>query len=204
MAGHEEMKVQIPPPGWCPERGACAGWKAYSGGWFGHHMHYPDEQYSLAVRAHFEQRIAIVVAARRTPANAASMTLIRLFGRLLPEFLDMRLPVPRSVPSPKSEVVSCAGTYANQAQAVRVSFNDAVGALQIEMFNSVSDFYENRVGTRAILKAASDGAFQAGSLIVQFISPGDSGYTHVWNGRGVMRRLSDDAECLGPRRTSMA
>lgn len=183
---HAELRVTVGPPGWCLERGSCAGWKYYGSGWFGHHM--ALEQHSLAVRVQFDQRIAVVVAAHDTSVSVAAMTLVRMFGRVLPEFHHMRIPRALSKSTITPDMAKCVGTYADRATAVRVTLDMRAG-LQAEFFPNVAAFSRNAPQVRAGLKPGSDGTYLADSLALQFISLGLQGYDYLWNGRSVLRRI---------------
>jgi len=180
LCRHAELDVSVPPPGWCLERGSCAGWKYYGSGWYGHNM--AVRKQSLFVCAQFEEGIAIVVSAREAPTDTAGMTLLRVFGRLLPQFVGMRIPKALEVPMEISDTAERVGAYGNQAITIRISSDEQSG-LRAEVFR---DGAAERCDA---LKPGTDGTYLLESLPLQFIPNGNSGYTHLWNGREVLRRV---------------
>ena len=147
---------------------------------------------SLMVRVHMEQQIAIIVAAVDVPA---SLILARIFGRVLPELLDFKLPklVPKTL---DLDARACVGTYADGRVSVRVSFSECDG-LEAEITESRSDRDAAPQVLRTELRPGTDRAYLANSSArrffqwIQFISRDPCGYLHLWDGQRVLRRIGD-------------
>jgi hypothetical protein len=188
---HPELlqPVSPAPPGWCFERGSCAGWKSFGAGWLGQHT--ASDTQSVALRVHPEHKLAIVVDADVGSTYAANIILARLFGRILPEFLDMKVPRLLATAPPAGNMANCIGTYADTKSRIRVTAGDGA-SLTMEVFEDLAAWRNNAPQKRVALQPASQGAYIAEQLIFQFVSHPDDGITHLWNGRHVFRRLSSD------------
>lgn len=192
---HPEMQYSISPPGWSVERGACAGWKMYGSGWFGHNMLWRDR--SLSIRVHPGEGAAIIVAGVGASATA---TMARMFGRFLPEFTNCRIPriLTRAEAADHN---GCPGTYANRAVRIRVRLKEGASALDVDITETRDGSSEcpSRVRTTT-LRPGTDRAYLAAADAadyfqwVQFISLEGSGYRHLWDGRSVFARQSAHSE----------
>jgi len=187
LCRHEELRAHSRPPGWCLERGACAGWKYYGSGWYGHNMVW--EAHSLVVRVQPEDAVAVVSAAVDA---SASMTLARMIGHLLPEYAAVSLP--KLLPGiPGADASACSGTYANRTLSVQVELDSRTGLeARIVPSRAAPDSSVSAVRTR--LRPGTDRAFLAEPHAapyfqwVQFISPRPDGYAHLWDGKSLLRR----------------
>jgi Beta-lactamase len=186
---HPQFDHPAAPPGWCFERGACGGWKYYGSGWYGHNMTAPH--HSLVLRAHFEDRVAFVVTAAE---SSATLTVARLFGKLLPEYVSLGLPKPLAVPVLPPDAAGCAGTYARQSTIVRVK-SAAENSLEAEIFTDWAAFDHNSPQIRSALRPGTANAYLAEPIAapffqwVQFVTPNGQHYLHLWDGRQVLRRI---------------
>ena len=190
---HPEIRQPVPPspPGWCFERGACAGWKSFGSGWLGQHT--ASGTQTVALRVHPEEKVALVVDADVGTGYAANIILARLFARVLPEFLNMK--VPRLLPTapPNADMAHCIGTYADTKSRIRVIPGDQ-GSLIMEVFEDLAAWRNNAPHRRLVAQPATQGAYIAEQLIFQFVSHPDNGITHLWNGRHLFRRLWQDTD----------
>lgn len=193
LTEHRELQQRIAPPGWSVEGGAGAGWKHFGSGWYGHNMTTPAQ--SLILRIHPERKLAIAVAG--TGATTASMAMLRIFGRRLPEYASLKLPKPIAA-ADRAVLERCPGVYANAAMSVRISLRHQESRLQADI-ESASPPTPSR-GIAAVstgLQAGTDNAFLAEPHVttfqwIQFLTPDARGYVHLWDGRQVLRRVGEE------------
>lgn len=190
LCRHPELREPVPPapPGWCFERGTCAGWKSFGGGWLGQHTALDD--HSMALRVHPDDKVGIVVDAKVGSKFGANVILARLFGRILPEFLNLKFPRLLTTSPPTADTARCIGTYADTRARMRVTADDR-GSLTMDVFEDMAAWRNDAPQTRLTLKPATEGAYIADQLVFQFVSRPDVGITHLWNGRHVFRRLCE-------------
>jgi CubicO group peptidase (beta-lactamase class C family) len=175
-------------PGWNPlERGVHLGWKAHTGGWFGHASTWPGA--SALIRAHPERRIALVVAGGEHPA---SLLAARMFGAALPEAFEVRFPA-RCAPQRNNggDAHGRAGLYRSAARSVLIqSAGSALTARGVERYASGRE-----VSACATLRETTDGVFFAEPAAfawlayVQFLGDDTGSARYLWNGRFVLRKV---------------
>jgi len=188
LSSHPELSLPSVPTGRSLEQGACAGWKYYGAGWYGHQM--GTDHASMSFRAHLKKRIAIVAAAR---AAIATGVLARIFGEVIPELFSLKLPRPLTTPGPVPDEQLCIGTYLDQGMIVRVIPSMSMG-LEAEIFDRNDALRNKEPAARAVLTPATGGTYLAASpdrsffQCMQFLIRGEQGYEYLWDGRQVMRR----------------
>lgn len=186
---HREFSPSVPPPGWCLERGAAAGWKFYGSGWYGHNTQLPAQ--SMIVRVNLAHRVGIAVAAASPAAGAIT---VRLFGRLLPEYASVKFPRPLPAPPDPEMLQRCAGVYANRAMQLTIFYRPP-HSLLAHIDRSPSSPDAGMAAVTTALTAGTQNAFLAEPHCadifswLQFLSDGSRGeYTHLWDGRQILRR----------------
>ena len=180
----------VPLPGWnALERGVYLGWKYHGGGWFGHNSTWPGA--SALVRVQPQRGIALVIASRDQPA---SLVAAKLFGRLLPELVDLRIPQPLSADETRHlDLRRYIGVYRSAARSVSISKFRSGLRLNAHRLDSGG----TRVGRSvdATLRAARDNVFFTQPAdtesfpYVQFVAPRAHTFQYLWNGRFVLPRV---------------
>jgi Beta-lactamase len=175
-------------PGLSIEHGICLGWKYYGDGWYGHNALLSTT--SVVVRFHLEDQIGLVVTADN---RSAAVTLARVFGRMLPEFRDLKLPRPLSGSElSRSEIEACLGTYAN-GDTLALITSDGSTRLILEIVDKSTD-KKSAFFIRTNLQQCTQSAFmlEPNAMIfgtwIQFIRPSTIGYQYLWNGKELYRR----------------
>lgn len=180
-----------PLPGWNAfERGVHLGWKYYGAGWFGHNSTWPGA--SALARVHPASRIALAVASTRRPAT---LVAAKLFGALLPELVQLRVPPAAAVE--EMDTRRYEGVYRSAAWAVLV---ERSGDRRLVLHARPTAPARTERAVSARLRASADHLFftepPAGPSFtyVQFVSPCGDGFRYLWNGRFVLRRTASPAE----------
>jgi hypothetical protein len=175
-------------PGLSIEHGVCLGWKYYGDGWFGHNALLIAT--SVVVRFHLQEQIGIVVTADN---RSAAVTLARVFGRMLPEFRDFKLPRPLFGSELRhSELEAIVGNYAN-GDILALITCDGCTRLSLEIVEKGTE-KKSPAFIRTNLQPCTQGAFmlEPNAMIfgtwVQFISLSAIGYQYLWNGKELFRR----------------
>jgi CubicO group peptidase (beta-lactamase class C family) len=174
-----------PLPGWHPlERGVCLGWKAASGGWFGHQSVWPGA--SIYLRVQPAARFALAVVAAK---QAAALVALGLFGEHFAELFDgrARLPAEQRGPLPP-------GTYAQAAQVVSVASTPrglCAEAWQVEAGGA-------QRGSRSLATLVPVGGVLfalPSNELVPYLEAIEAAPNEVWlwNGRVVLRGARDQA-----------
>lgn len=177
-------------PGWSPaERGIFLGWKYFRDGWFGHQSAQPGS--NILLRVHPRERIAIVISSKqRLPAHAAGV----LFGKVLPEFVQFKLPRPLQPPTPQRDDLNrLPGIY--MREGIAVSVDTRRNQLELRAYGRSGDKLDATPFCTCTLHPASDGAFYANPPhhefpVMQFVRTPVGNVTHMWDGRFLWRRVT--------------
>jgi CubicO group peptidase (beta-lactamase class C family) len=184
----------VPLAGWSPmETGIRLGWKYYGGGWFGHNSVLPG--YPALLRVHPEHQVGFFVASTSYPASSIASAL---FGKTLPGYLSLRMPVLMSpAEAARQSLNGYAGTYANAATNIQITHYDE-SRLELRAF-ARNDSNSNTAPIHfATLRPAREEIFllqpSNQSLIpfVQFIRSTSTGADYLWNGSSVWPRIAND------------
>ena len=161
-------------PGWSAlERGVYRGWKFYGEGWYGHNSIWPHA--SASVRIQPRARIALLITSREQPVTAV---VARLFGKILPEYRNLR--IPKAVPWRESPDRLCSQYGCGEPVAI-----ECRGAKQLRLRGP-------RFASE--LEPAEHDVFFARPLedpryaFVQPLRPGRRGYEYLWNGQRILKR----------------
>ena len=181
----------VPLPGWnVLERGVYLGWKYHGAGWFGHNSTWPGA--SALARVQPQRGIAIVVASRNL---AASVVATKVFGRLLPELVDLRIPQLLSIEETRDlDRRRYVGVYRSAARSVSIS---TVGdGLELSARHRGKGGAGHAHPVDAVLRAAAKEVFFTRPVdtqsfpFVQFVAPCPDHFQYLWNGRFVLRRAA--------------
>jgi len=174
-----------PLPGWNAfERGVHLGWKYYGAGWFGHNSTWPGA--SALARVRPAARIALAVASRRRPAT---LVAAKLFGALLSEFAQLRVPPAAAVE--ETDTRRYEGLYRSAAWTALV---ERSGDRRLVLHARPTAPARTERAVSARLRASADHLFfteppaGASFTYVQFVSPCGDGFRYLWNGRFVLRK----------------
>jgi CubicO group peptidase (beta-lactamase class C family) len=172
-------------PGWSLlERGIYLGWKYYGFGWYGHNSNLPGA--AALVRVNVSRRVALVIVSRdRPPARIAAA----LFGKLLPDLIDLRLPRGLGVAqSSRLDARRYVGAFRNGGQRLEVALSSRA-QLELRMWPGTSPAEADP----AALVPAEDDVFlvdRAGAVpgvppFIQFLHRGARGFNYLWDGRRI-------------------
>lgn len=181
----------FPLPGWSPsERASCEGWKSYGSGWFGHNA--VTHGYSALTRINPAAQTAIVFAGDRI---GSFTTFLRLFGRVLPDYANFRLPKALSAEAMIAlDIDRYAGRYGTRA--VTLEIRRSTNMLVCDVIAPGGHPGESLPASIPLKAADHDIFFPAVGCaadipFLQFLMPRQTGqYEYLWNGKCVWRRLT--------------
>lgn len=179
--------LSVPYPGWHPqERAICAGWKAYSHGWFGHQAIITNTPMMLRIAP--SEGFGFVVSSR-------SVHPWRILNALFAEELVGR-PTPMKMTPHQAHNGDRIGTYRRVDSTILVSGSTAlrldaqVHPTTHQNLTATSWSSELRPIGHEVFKMSSNATTEMNQGFVQFVRGERGDVTHLWNGGMLWRKVA--------------